>query len=207
VSDIVLVHGLWNRGWMMARLAQRLRKYGHQVRVFSYPTRADSLDGHAQHLHDFIREQDTAECHLVGHSMGGLVILKMLSRYDDVPPGKVVLMGTPVKGSNVVKRLERLPGHGLLFGRSRENLLKGFQYSPAGRETGMIRGTREFGFGQIAGKQHEPNDGSVCVSETELEGLHDAVELEVSHSEMLISAEVAERVEQFLLFGKFEKGA
>jgi pimeloyl-ACP methyl ester carboxylesterase len=190
VSEIVLVHGLWNRGWMMARMAKRLRDRGHHVRVFSYPTRSSDLDGHADQLHAFVGEQDMPECHLVGHSMGGLVILNMLSRFDDVPPGRVVLMGTPVRGSNVVKRMERLPGHGFLFGKARENLLRGFQFSPPGHETGMIRGTREFGFGQIAGKQQEPNDGSVCVSETELEGLKDTIELEVSHSEMLVSAEV-----------------
>jgi len=207
VSDIVLVHGLWNRGWMMARMAKRLRTRGHQVRVFSYPTRADNLDGHADHLHSFVRAEETAECHLVGHSMGGLVILNMLNRYDDLPPGRVVLMGTPVKGSNVVKRLKGLPGHGFVFGKTRENLLKGFQVSPSGRETGMIRGTREFGLGQIAGRQNEPNDGSVCVSETELEGLNDTVDVQVSHSEMLISAEVVEQVDQFLLCGKFKKGA
>lgn len=207
MSDIVLVHGLWNRGWMMARMAGRLRSRGHHVRVFSYPTRADSLDGHADLLHEFVRAEETAECHLVGHSMGGLVILNMLSRYDDLPPGRVVLMGTPVKGSNVVKRLKGLPGHGFIFGKARKNLLEGFQFSPAAHETGMIRGTREFGFGQIAGRQDEPNDGSVRVSETELEGLNDSVELEVSHSEMLISAEVVEQIEHFLLYGKFKKDA
>jgi len=153
-----------------------------------------------------VREQETAECHLVGHSMGGLVILNMLSRYDNLPPGRVVLMGTPVKGSNVVRRMERLPGHGFIFGKAREHLLEGFQYSPAGYETGMIRGTREIGFGQIAGKQDEPNDGSVRVSETELDGLKDTVDLKVSHSEMLISADVVEQVEHFLLTGKFNQG-
>ena len=207
MSDIVLVHGLWNRGWMMARMAKRLRTRGHHVRVFSYPTRADDLDGHADQLHNFVRAEVTADCHLVGHSMGGLVILNMLSRYDDLPAGRVVLMGTPVKGSNVVKRMERLPGQGFIFGKARENLLKGFQLSPTGYETGMIRGTREFGFGQITGRQDEPNDGSVCVSETELKGLKDTVDLDVSHSEMLISAEVVEQVDHFLLCGKFKKDA
>jgi len=207
VSDIVLVHGLWNRGWMMARMAKRLRVLGHHVRVFSYPTRGNDLDGHADQLHNFVRTEETAECHLVGHSMGGLVILNMLSRYEDLPLGRVVLMGTPVKGSNVVKRLEGLPGQKFIFGKARENLLKGFQFSPAGHETGMIRGTRQFGFGQIAGKQNEPNDGSVCISETELEGLKDRVDLEVSHSEMLISTQVVAQVDHFLLYGKFKKGA
>lgn len=203
--DIVLVHGLWNRGWMMAMLARRLRARGHRVRVFSYPTRTANLDGHADELHSFLLQNTAEELHLVGHSMGGLVILNMLSRYDDLPPGKVVMMGTPVKGSGVVQRLSKLPGQDFVFGSARQDLLRGFQFSPAGRETGMIRGTRAFGLGQIAGKQDEPNDGSICVSETELEGLNDTVELAVSHSGMLVSLEVVEQVEQFLLSGRFRK--
>lgn len=205
MADIVLVHGLWNRGWMMASMARRLRARGHRVNVFSYPTRAANLDGHADELHGFVCENKSEELHLVGHSMGGLVILNLLNRYDDVPPGRVVLMGTPVKGSRVVKRLAKLPGHKFAFGKARQDLLQGFQLPPADRETGMIRGTRSFGLGQIAGKQDEPNDGSICISETELEGLKDTVELVVAHSEMLVSAEVVEQVEQFLLFGRFKK--
>jgi pimeloyl-ACP methyl ester carboxylesterase len=205
VADIALVHGLWNRGWMMASMAKRLRSRGHGVRVFSYPTRASDLDGHADDLYRFLLEHETEELQLVGHSMGGLVILDLLSRYDNLPPGRVVLMGTPVKGSSVVKRLAKLPGQQFIFGKSREDLLQGFQVSPVGRETGMIRGTRSFGFGQITGKHSEPNDGSVCVSETQLEGLKDTLELDVSHSEMLVSAEVVKQVEQFLLTGSFNK--
>ncbi|MGA9574334.1 MAG: alpha/beta hydrolase [Lysobacterales bacterium] len=205
MADVVLVHGLWNRGWMMASMARRLRKSGHRVSVFSYPTRAADLDGHADALHDFLHDKRAQELHLVGHSMGGLVILDMLSRYDDLPPGRVVLMGTPVKGSAVVRRMAKLPGQDFIFGKSREDLLKGCRYSPEGRETGMIRGTRPFGFGQITGKHDEPNDGSIRVSETELEGLKDTVELDVAHSEMLVSKKVVEQVECFLLTGRFEK--
>ena len=130
----------------------------------------------------------------------------MLSRFDDLPPGRVVLMGTPVKGSGIVKRLKKLPGQKLMFGKARENLLQGFQHTPLEHETGMIRGTRALGLGRIAGRRGEPNDGSVTVSETELDGLKDSVELAVAHSEMLVSAKVVEQVEQFLLHGGFKKG-
>ena len=207
MADIALVHGLWNRGWMMASMAKRLRSLGHEVRVFSYPTRASDLDGHADDLRSFLLEEEKKELHLVGHSMGGLVILDMLSRYDDLPPGRVVMIGTPVKGSSVVKRLAKLPGQKFIFGEAREDLLQGYQLAPVGRETGMISGTRSFGLGQIAGKHDEPNDGTVCVSETRLEGLKDTLELEVSHSEMLVSAQVVVHVEQFLLSGSFNKGS
>jgi len=204
-AEIVLVHGLWNRGWSMAAMAKRLRAQGRKVRVFSYPTRSDCLDGHADKLHAFIGEKIQDEQHLVGHSMGGLVILNMLSRFDDLPPGRVVLMGTPVKGSGVVKRMANLPGQKLLFGDARENLLQGFEQAPSSHETGMIRGTRAFGLGRITGKREEVNDGSVTISEAQLDGLKDSINLDVSHSEMLVSAKVAEQVEQFLLNGQFKK--
>jgi hypothetical protein len=139
--------------------------------------------------------------------MGGLVILNMLSRYDDLPPGRIVLMGTPVKGSAAVKRLEKFPGQKLMFGKVKDSLLQGFRHTPLGRETGVICGTRALGFGQIAGRHGEPNDGSVSVRETQLDGLKDSIELAVAHSEMLVSAEVVEQAEQFLLHGKFKKDA
>ncbi len=204
-SSIVLVHGLWNRGWSMAAMARRLRARGHHVVVFSYPTRNDCLDGHADGLHALIKDTRAEVLHLVGHSMGGLVILNMLSRFDDLPPGRIVLMGTPIKGSGAVKRLEKLPGQKLLFGKARDNLMQGFQHTPTEHETGMIRGTRALGLGRITGRHSEPGDGSVSVSETELDGLKDSVNLVVSHSEMLVSAQVVDQVEQFLMHGMFKK--
>ena len=56
----------------------------------------------------------------------------------------------------------------------------------------------------IAGAPGEPNDGSVAVSETELEGMKDSVDLDVAHTQMLVSTEVVEQLEQFLLHGKFK---
>lgn len=200
---MVLVHGLWQRGWSMRLLARRLRALGHEVEVFSYPTRGDGLDGHADALHAFLAGMNAGELHLVGHSMGGLVVLNLLRRYDDVPSGRVVLMGSPVKGSNVVRRLAKLPGHGLLFGRAREILLQGYGHIPAQRDTGMIRGTRALGLGLVAGRAGEPSDGTVALSETEADGLGDSTELAVSHTEMLWSADVAAQVGHFLQNGKF----
>ena len=202
-ATVVLVHGLWQRGWAMAILARRLRTQGHEVKVFSYPTTSRCLDAHADALHAFLGSLDTAELHLVGHSMGGLVILNLLNRYDDLPPGRVVLMGSPVKGSKVVRRLQKLPGHKRLFGKAHENLLQGYDHAPELRETGMIRGTRAMGIGQVTGRVGEPSDGTVAVSETDLEGAKDSVELGVTHTEMLVSPGVAEQVGHFLEHGEF----
>lgn len=205
---IVLVHGLWNRAWSMAGLAKRLRAKGHTVHVFSYPTRANDIAGHADGLHQFVQKHVSGEFSMVGHSLGGLVILSMLNRYpdvyeDDLSVQRVVLMASPVQGSSLVKRLAILPGQKLLFGQVRGVLLDGYQKRPNGCQIGMITGTRSFGLGRVAGKHAEINDGSVLVSETLMPGLTDRVELAVAHSEMLISPLVAEQVEQFLESGQF----
>ncbi len=171
--------------------------------VFSYPTRSNSLEGHADELHAFISKAELHELHLIGHSMGGLVILNMLSRFTDVPSGRIVLMGTPVGGSGVVKRLEKLPGQNLLFGQVRDHLLQGFAHTPTDHETGMIRGTRALGLGRMTGNHGESNDGSVAISETQLDGLTDSIKLPVAHSEMLISLAVLDQAEQFVLQGHF----
>ena len=98
-----------------------------------------------------------------------------------------------------------MPGQNFIFGKVRDDLLQGERSLPKDRETGVISGTRALGFGQIAGRPDEPNDGSVTVEETRLEGLTDRVELNVAHSEMLVSNEVVEQVEHFLLYGFFEE--
>ena len=203
MAKLLLVHGLWNRGWSMTAMAKRLRARGHQVMIFSYPTRSKGLDGHADELHRFIEKAAPEELHLIGHSMGGLVILNMLNRFSDLPAGRVVLMGTPVRGSSVVKRLERIPGQKLMFGKAGEDLLKGFRHIPLNRQTGMIRGTRSLGLGKMVGQHDEPNDGSIAVSETRIEGLADSIELPVAHSEMLLSSEVLNQTEHFILTGNF----
>ena len=68
---IALVHGLWNRGWTMMAMAKRLKSRGHNVAVYSYSTRNDNLDGHANGLRAFLKTIKSEQLHLVGHSKGG----------------------------------------------------------------------------------------------------------------------------------------
>ncbi len=202
-AEVALVHGLWNRGWSMKAISKRLQASGFKVSVFSYPSRARDLVGHADSLHEFIQQSVTGPFNLVGHSLGGLVILNMLERYQEMQVERVVLMGTPVQGSSLCKRLTKIPGQKLLFGQIRGALLHGHFHSPHHCEVGMIRGTRSFGLGRVVGNHAGRNDGSVLLSETRLEGLQDSIELPVAHSEMLISSEVVTQIEHFINQGNF----
>ena len=103
-GEIVLVHGLWFGAWAMALLARRLKKLGVPVRRINYRTTRGELAQHANRLYDFSRRSGVQTQHFVGHSLGGLVILKMLAEHADVAPGRVVFLGSPLHGSRVARK-------------------------------------------------------------------------------------------------------
>jgi hypothetical protein len=67
----------------------------------------------------------------------------------------------------------------------------------------VIAGTRPIGLGVLLGRLAGPNDGVVTVAETTIEGMSERILLPVGHSQMLISARVAQNVALFLAEGRF----
>jgi hypothetical protein len=67
----------------------------------------------------------------------------------------------------------------------------------------VIAGTRSMGLGRFFAGFREPNDGTVAVRETRIEGATDHVELPVSHMGMMLSARVARHTAHFLRDGRF----
>jgi hypothetical protein len=59
-----------------------------------------------------------------------------------------------------------------------------------------------FGLGRLCGPFPEPNDGTVAVAETRIDGA-DHVVLPVSHFAFLWSKRVAKQTAHFLLYGRF----
>jgi len=69
----------------------------------------------------------------------------------------------------------------------------------------VIAGSRGLGLGRlIAPDLPCPNDGVITLAETEIPGVTRRVVLEVSHSAMLISQDVARQCCAFLRSGQFE---
>ncbi len=202
-SEIILVHGLWYHGIGMAMLASRLRDRGWHVRVFSYPTISQSFARNAQALRAFADASTAQELHFVGHSLGGLLILRMLVEHKITSPGKVVLLGTPLGGSHVARRVGEQSLLRPTLGRSVGVLCDGFPELPVGRQVGMIAGNKPLGIGRITGRLLDANDGTVLVKETQIAGLADHIILPVTHTQMVVSARVAEETSKFLKNGRF----
>jgi hypothetical protein len=135
--------------------------------------------------------------------MGGLLILRMLALGDAPPAGRVVLLGTPIRGSEAARKTLQLPGGKALLGVAAATLCAGSHGFHGGHEVGMIAGSRAFGLGRMAGLKGKANDGTVALAETESASLTGRITLPLSHTGMLFSPLVAKEIQSFLELGHF----
>jgi pimeloyl-ACP methyl ester carboxylesterase len=203
VISVVTVHGLWMRGASMALFRRRLEPHGFQVYEFTYPSVTRSLEANAAALAAFVAATPGRNVHLIGHSLGGVVIREMLES-NVARVGRVVCLGSPFRGSRTAARLARVPGgrHAIGKGIAELNARGGFTAWVPGIEAGSIAGRVPFGLGRLCGPFPEPNDGTVAVAETRIDGA-DHVVLPVSHFAFLWSKRVAKQTAHFLLYGRF----
>jgi hypothetical protein len=139
-----------------------------------------------------------------------LVILKLFEENGDaqarLPPGRIVLLGSPLRGSRSAVNLARLPFGKKIMGLGvGEELLASRERSSwnRARDLGVIAGDLGVGLGRLVGTLRGPSDGTILVEETELDGTADRVVLRVSHTGMLFSAAVARAAGAFLSTGRF----
>ncbi|MGD8483089.1 MAG: alpha/beta fold hydrolase, partial [Gammaproteobacteria bacterium] len=89
---ILTVHGLWNRGpeaWLLRRRLKRLT--GRPVLQFRYPSVARGFSRNAERLASSI-EQGPGPVDLVGHSLGGLLVMEAIRRVGAGAVRRVVLL-------------------------------------------------------------------------------------------------------------------
>lgn len=216
-AHVVFVHGLWMPGvesrWFRRRLETAA---GVETSVFTYRTTREPIDSVLDRLAAFVAARRARTLHLVGHSLGGIVLLRLLQRtasLDALPAGRAVLLGSPVCGSQAASRLEALPiGRALLGQVAIDGLLHTppraaasaplCEWTPP-RDVGVIAGTKPIGLGRVLARFDEPNDGTVALRETRYEAARDRLVLPVSHMGMLVSVRVVEETAHFLREGCF----
>ncbi len=150
--------------------------------------------------------------HLVGHSLGGLVILKLFEENAvaaaRLPPGRIVLLGSPLAGQPHGAEFRaaalRPENHGCgsrprIAGAARAPM------EPLRATWGSSWAIWDSAWAAWSGTLGGPSDGTVLVEETQLPGAADRVVLRVSHTGMLFSGAVAKQTAAFLRTGRFEK--
>ena len=208
---VILLHGLARTAASMKTLQSELKAHGYQVVNHDYASRKHSV----QKLAETAVPEALSHCvgadvvHFVTHSMGGILVRAYLAQGELERMGRVVMLGPPNQGSEVVDHLANVPGFELING-------------PAGKQLGTAEdalpkslGAVNFELGVIAGTRTlnpllsqllpNPDDGKVAVAATKVEGMTDFIALPVSHPLMMNSALVIEQVLAFLQNGRFQR--
>lgn len=204
-ESIVLVHGLWMKGFEMSLLQRRLRSAGYRVYRFSYRSVAHDLVENASRLNRFLQKVEGETVHFVAHSLGGLVVRRLFHDFPEQRPGRIVTLGSPHSGSHVAHHLGRMGWFRRLLGYSFPTLKGELVSWHAERQLGSIAGDLTIGVGQVLRSLPKPNDGTVSVSETRLEGMSDHTVVHASHMALLFSMRAAEQTVHFLRHGSFTR--
>lgn len=214
INTVVCLHGIWMHGVTMLLVKRRLEKqHGFDVHLFNYPSVSGTLDDNAMRLSRFIEELGLDGCHVVGHSLGGVIALRMYAIDENAVPGRCVALGAPLSGSRAADFLATQNWARPMLGNS---LTEGVVYQAANdwashvcetRDIGIIAGTMPLGAGHLVARFDGANDGTVAVVETELAGAKDHLCMNVSHTSMLASNDVIDQTAAFLRNGAFDTTA
>jgi len=211
---VVLLHGVGLIPWFMKPIARDLELAGFRVLNIGYPSKTVSIEKLAgEWLLARLATLDLESAprvHFVTHSMGSLLVRHLMVHNRPANTGRVVLIAPPSRGSELAdagrpKWLIRLVvGTNLkALGMSGDAFWRGLP-KRVDYPTGVIAGT---GSGNPLGRcLPKPNDGTITVESTRLDGTLDSVELPWSHTAILFHGRTAAQVVHFLRHGKFNHG-
>ncbi len=201
-ETVVLVHGLGRTRASLLVLQMFLRRAGFVTKNFPYRTTNTSLHGISDALHQYLEtEVTTAHYHLVGHSLGNIIIRNGFARRFPVGLARIVMIAPPNRPAKLAQQLRDNPIFRVLAG-------------DAGQKLGDEAFYRELAvpdvpFGIIAGSKgqsvtfDEPNDGVVALESTKLHQMTDWVEVSNIHTFIMNSRATREHVVSFLRRGHF----
>ena len=101
VEGVVLLHGLGRTRLGMQLLARRLDLAGFETESVGYASRRLSLAEATEAVAVALAARRWDVVHLVGHSLGGVLSAAVATGRPDLPVGRVVMIGAPMRGSEL----------------------------------------------------------------------------------------------------------
>ncbi len=208
---VVLLHGL-NRSWRAMRpMARALQDDGYTTVNVDYPSQLGTIEELAPVVVGLGLEQcrsaGASKVHFVTHSMGGILVRYANEQAPIKELGRVVMLGPPNQGSELIDRTRTWPGFealsgpaGMQLGTSPDSIPS--QLGPVDFELGVIAGTNTINV-LASAMLPDLDDGKVTVSRTKVEGMQDHLVVEDSHRFITRSAVVVRNTRSFLRTGSF----
>lgn len=211
---VVLLHGIFRGHRSMEKIAFALDEAGYDILNIDYASTgscfSDIVDNVFSQIQHVINRPDMI-VHFVGHSLGGLVIRALITKYHPYNLGKVVMIATPNKGTEFADFFTNHWAYKFFFGPAGAVLCtdqRDFaeQLGVVSYDLGVIAGCVSYNpFAKMFFKG-KANDGLVAVSNTYIEGIKDHLIVENSHMLLLYDEDVIFEVAHFLKNGHFFGG-
>jgi pimeloyl-ACP methyl ester carboxylesterase len=210
-DSVILLHGLARSERSMQKLEKALLKQGYFVRNVSYESTRNNVAKLAEQAiaPALSACSESGHINFVTHSLGGILVRQYLQNHQIKNLGRVVMLGPPNKGSEVIDKLRDFPGFYFFHGDAGLELGTGATSVPnklggADFDLGIIAGTRSVNL-FLSSLIPGVDDGKVSVENTRLEGMRDHLEMEVTHPFMMRNDKVIDQVVHYLETGKFKR--
>jgi len=208
---VILLHGWGRTDKSMLLISLALKRADYEVVNIDYP----SNDKPISELSELAVSQGISQCealgadkiHFVTHSLGGILVRYYLKQHQLDKLGRVVMLGAPNKGSEVIDMYRKLyffrqfagPA-GLALGTNPDDVPN--TLGAVSFELGVIAGSRSIN-PFLSLLLPGDDDGKVSVASTKVDGMTDFIELPTTHPTMLMSPRVIKKTLNFLKTGSF----
>jgi pimeloyl-ACP methyl ester carboxylesterase len=183
----------------MRRLSKHVAEGGFNPVLIDYPSGRTTIELLAEGI--FAELPKEGKLHFVGHSLGGVLSVRVTKMLPETRRGRIVQLGAPNFGSEIAQRASIF---GKLIGPALAELVPHSGEDTIGLEIGAIAGTAAIpAYGMITGIEGE-NDGKVSLTSAwgnAPEGKR--ISFPVAHSIMMQDRRVIDATVEFLKTGTF----